>query len=300
MICQTLPLLVLALLAGKALSAQPLIVHEWGLWHLVEGNAQIMPQMLDTLPDHVHKFGVNGWLNFGTTPSGTIVKKPVAWFYGPAGATVEYKLTQRNNGRILAAFPAAAVYNRGLTTWKLTLGPKNFPGSKGAINQSSWFDKLYLPGANAVSYPEKNETEGFLFYEASTFSDLPVSLVGDVLTIKEPLPLVLAVSRDESGLSVHFANAIGIAAKWTFPTALKTMETTQAESELARRLISLGLFAEEAKAFATVWRPELFETLGKRLLVLLSQKTYARLLPAEIIPAPAKFVRIGAILVEMP
>ncbi len=300
MIRKTLPFLVLALFSGKAQAAEPLVVHEWGLWHLVEGKAQVMPQVLDTLPTHVHKFVAGVWPNFGTMPSGMIVKKPVAWFYGPEGTVAEYKLTQKDKGLILANFPAVAVWNQGIATWKLTLGPKNFSAPKGEISPSPWYDKLYLPDANAVSHQDKNETEGFLFYEASTFSDLPVSLVGGALAVKEPLPLVLAVSRDEAGLAVQFTNAIGTAAQWTFPTSLDRMETSQAVGELARRLIGLGLFEGEAKAFATVWQPELFETLGKRVLVILPQKTYARLLPVEIIPAPQSFVRVGAILVEMP
>jgi len=300
MIRNTLPLLALALFTNLAQATEPLVAHEWALWHLVQGHAQVMPQVLDTLPAHVHNYAGNSGFPFGTSLDGTIVKKPVAWFYGPEGTVVEYWLRQKNNGHILATFPTPAAWNPSMTTWTLTLGPKNARERAGESGQSPWYGKLYLPQANAVSNPATLETEGFLFYEASVFSSLPVALVAGGLEVREPLPLVLAVFRQASGLAVHFQTALGKTAKWTFPGSLNRMETAQASAELTQRLVSQGLFEAEAKAFAAVWQPELFETPGKRVLVLLPQKTYESLLPVEITPAPTRFVRVGAILVEMP
>ena len=303
---KSVSLLALAFLFGPAQAAEPLVAHEWGLWHLMGGDAQTMGQVFETLPPHVNNSIVDmndfGWPNFGTLPDGTVVKKPVVWFYGPEGSAVEYKLTPRDQGNVLANFPSVSDSEFNVSaTWKLTLGAKGFPEPEGEKGVSPWYGKLYLPDANSVSVPEKNETEGFLFYEASTFSGLPVALSENGFVVfTETMPLVVSISKDDAGLAVQFDNALPATIQWQFPAAAEKMDTAQAADKLTQQLVRFGLFEPEAKAFVSVWQPELFETNGRCVLAVLAPETYARLLPAQITPAPQSFVRVGAILVDLP
>jgi hypothetical protein len=63
-------------------------------------------------------------------------------------------------------------------------------------------------------------------------------------------------------------------------------------AEMQRALVSEGLFEREAIAMVKTWQDSWFSESGWRVLYTLPEKWTDELLPAEINPAPAQFVRV--------
>jgi hypothetical protein len=64
---------------------------------------------------------------------------------------------------------------------------------------------------------------------------------------------------------------------------------------LIGQLKEAGLFADEAKSLADLWKQELFLTPGVTLFYRLPQEEYDRLLPMNMKPKPEKLVRVGLV-----
>ncbi|HAU28881.1 MAG TPA: hypothetical protein DCW68_02070 [Rhodospirillaceae bacterium] len=302
-----LPALALSLIMATPALAQTsgLTAHEWGLWHLSGNLAETMPQVQETLPPHVNNTLITiddfGWPSFGNRPDGMIVRKPVVWFYGAEGTALTYKVNLSGNSRIIANFPSldGSLGEPGTAVWNLTLGEKDFAEPEQEKGMSPWYGKLYLPEANSVSFKERNETEGFLFYEASVLHELPISRNESGVTLDEDMPLVVSIlNMPGQGVSVQFNHNVA-KGDYPFPQDMGKTDIESATATLSKALEDMGLFKAEAEAFTSVWQPELFE-LGGRVLVILPQETYNRLLPATITPKPERFIRIGAIMTEVP
>jgi hypothetical protein len=68
-------------------------------------------------------------------------------------------------------------------------------------------------------------------------------------------------------------------------------------AKLREALLDAGLFAPEADSLLELWRKQLFESDGVTVFHLLPRKEYDRMLPLEIVPAPAGGpVRVGIAL----
>jgi hypothetical protein len=65
---------------------------------------------------------------------------------------------------------------------------------------------------------------------------------------------------------------------------------------LIGQLKEAGLFEDEAKSLADLWKQELFETPGMTLFYRLPQDEYDRLLPLKMKPKPEKLVRVGLVV----
>jgi hypothetical protein len=65
---------------------------------------------------------------------------------------------------------------------------------------------------------------------------------------------------------------------------------------LAKQLTDVGLFEDEAKSLAEVWKKDFFQADGLTLFFRLPQEEYEKLLPMKLKPRPEKLVRVGLVL----
>jgi hypothetical protein len=80
-------------------------------------------------------------------------------------------------------------------------------------------------------------------------------------------------------------------------TELNAMEWPQAGVvTLTKQLKDAGLFEDEARALAVVWKAEFFQAEGLTLFYRLPQEEYEKLLPMKLKPRPEKLVRVGLVL----
>jgi hypothetical protein len=69
-----------------------------------------------------------------------------------------------------------------------------------------------------------------------------------------------------------------------------------AAASLTTKLKDAGLFEDEAKALADIWKKDIFAADGLTMFYRLPQEEYERLLPMKLNPRPEKLVRVGLIL----
>jgi len=65
---------------------------------------------------------------------------------------------------------------------------------------------------------------------------------------------------------------------------------------LTKQLKDAGLFEDEAKSLAEVWKKDFFQADGLTLFFRLPQEEYEKLLPMKLRPRPEKLVRVGLVL----
>jgi hypothetical protein len=65
---------------------------------------------------------------------------------------------------------------------------------------------------------------------------------------------------------------------------------------LTKQLKDAGLFEDEAKSLADVWKKDFFQADGLTLFFRLPQEEYEKLLPMKLKPRPEKLVRVGLVL----
>jgi hypothetical protein len=65
---------------------------------------------------------------------------------------------------------------------------------------------------------------------------------------------------------------------------------------LTKQLKDAGLFEDEAKSLAEVWKKDFFQADGLTLFFRLPQEEYEKLLPMKLKPRPEKLVRVGLVL----
>ena len=113
-------------------------------------------------------------------------------------------------------------------------------------------------------------------------------------------------SAKRQGLYIEVAN--GLAQARVVPVAegesdvdLQAIAPTTAAAAQGRFLAMLtdyGLTSEEAAGLADVWKPQFWQTPGKRLLVILAAKDYDAMCPLRVRPKPTEVVRLGVLLTE--
>jgi hypothetical protein len=88
----------------------------------------------------------------------------------------------------------------------------------------------------------------------------------------------------------------------TKPTALEFNEVEAKDwphaglVTLTKQLKDVGLFEDEARALADVWKQEFFQAEGLTLFYRLPQEEYEKLLPMKLKPRPEKLLRVGLVL----
>jgi hypothetical protein len=65
---------------------------------------------------------------------------------------------------------------------------------------------------------------------------------------------------------------------------------------LTKQLTDSGLFEDEARSLAEVWKKDFFQADGLTLFFRLPQEEYEKLLPMKLKPRPEKLVRVGLVL----
>jgi hypothetical protein len=71
--------------------------------------------------------------------------------------------------------------------------------------------------------------------------------------------------------------------------------STEGAETLVKQLIAFGLYEDEAKSLADLWKKEMFETPGLNLFYRLPQEEYDRRLPLTITPNAESTVRAGLV-----
>jgi hypothetical protein len=97
---------------------------------------------------------------------------------------------------------------------------------------------------------------------------------------------IARVAKLEAGAKVAELEFKGADAKGWPANGLET---------LVGQLKEAGLFGDEAKSLADLWKEELFLTPGVTLFYRLPQEEYERLLPLKMKPKPEKLVRVGLV-----
>jgi hypothetical protein len=97
---------------------------------------------------------------------------------------------------------------------------------------------------------------------------------------------IARVAKLEAGAKVAELEFKGADAKGWPASSLDT---------LVGQLKEAGLFGDEAKSLADLWKEELFLTPGVTLFYRLPQEEYERLLPLKMKPKPEKLVRVGLV-----
>ena len=85
-------------------------------------------------------------------------------------------------------------------------------------------------------------------------------------------------------------------------TEFSTLDLPHHDEEVELRLVQLlvehGLSPKEAQGLVDCWRPQFFETQGRRLLTIFGKKEYDQLCPISISPTPTQLCRVGIVLTE--
>jgi hypothetical protein len=150
------------------------------------------------------------------------------------------------------------------------------------------------------------EREKFIYYDGLVPAGRPANLTvdKDVISIGNSaghaLVDVTVVDR-RSPEHPRVARLAKLAAK-AEPQALKFEEVSakiwpaSAQEALIAVLKEAGLFEDEAKALAVVWKRDFFQSDGLTLFYRLPQEEYEKLLPMKMNPRPEKLVRVGLVL----
>jgi hypothetical protein len=146
-----------------------------------------------------------------------------------------------------------------------------------------WENFIYYDGL----IPSTDALSIRVAHDALTLSNRARHAVHDVTVIDRREPGVVRVGR----VARIDAGAQAVSPKFT---RIPSKDWPQAGvSVLIRQLSEAGLFEDEAKAMAEVWRKDFFETEGLTLFYRLPQEEYDRLLPLEVKPrTPEKTVRV--------
>ncbi|MEM7457357.1 MAG: hypothetical protein AAF456_23680 [Planctomycetota bacterium] len=172
-----------------------------------------------------------------------------------------------------------------------------------------WWQRLREVPSSWIS--SRGESEKFLYYDGPTRKSSPVQAVleEDNITLNVPKPwrhgdprdyhfMYIEVAADGSISAVDEANSL----LNREPLELDINENRISGDAVSERLLELlvekGLNAEEATGLIDCWRPQFFETEGRRLLTIFDRQEYDRLCPIKIRPESSELARVGIVLTE--
>jgi hypothetical protein len=172
-----------------------------------------------------------------------------------------------------------------------------------------WWNRLRDVPSSWVH--SRGETERFLFYDGPTEHPSPVLATLDATQVNVTFPkdgfwknpvvsylffvevadgVVSACDGASEFQRDHPTSALAIA---NLPHHGET-----AIKRLSKILVESGLSQPEADGLVDCWRPQFFETEGKRLITVFGKSEYDRLCPISVSPAPTEFARVGIVLTE--
>ena len=156
----------------------------------------------------------------------------------------------------------------------------------------------------------RGEAERFLYYDGPTEKPSPVYVVvdGPQLEIGTSHKSNLPYERELLYIEV---NGLDISAVRRSVSVLKHPKTLildtsdrplkgeQVAAKLTDQLVSHGLSREEADGLVDCWRPQFFETDGRRLLTIFGKEEYEQMCPMTVSPKPTELARVGIVLTEL-
>ena len=176
----------------------------------------------------------------------------------------------------------------------------------------AWWDRLREVDTSWVD--NRGESERFLYYDGPTELPSPVRVnqQADHLII-DAIDGHLhnsATRISRTHLYIEVENGKMSAAKnrkrfskhikqIKMPTTELNYQDAEVEAQLNEVLKSYGLSANEARGLVDCWRPQFFNTDGKRLLTIFGNKEYEKLCPLEVRPKPTELSRVGIVLTEL-
>ena len=172
-----------------------------------------------------------------------------------------------------------------------------------------WWNRLREVPSSWVC--NRGESERFLYYDGPTENPSPVMVLVDgrqlaidaqgqyynatysrdlfFIQVKEQeisaCHQVMTVSNDSNDL--------------IFETANRPFSGDQVSQKLLELLVNKGLSSDEAAGLVDCWRPQFFETPGRRLLTVFGKDEYDELCPISVSPEPTELARVGIVLTEL-
>ena len=311
--------------ASTRLDPVGVVAHEWGTFTSVAGPDGTAVDWLPVggpvdLPCFVDRYknlrlvkvnlGLSRPLTYNEAPRvlrGKVrTETPVVYFYSPADATVDVRVTFPR-GLMTEWYPRATVRQ-----------PEFTPGSLSRINITStieWRDVKVSP-RSIENYPVEpgpshyyaaratdaspvlvnGQQEKFLFYRGVASFDVPVSALttsdGGVRVKSlgsHGLRSVILFENRGGRLGFRVHGALHGEATVAAPASLADPAAIRAELE--RALTDAGLYPREARAMVETWRDSWFEE-GTRIFYVLAPQDVDRLLPLDIQPAPRHVARV--------
>ncbi len=308
-----------------AADAKKLSVHEWGVFRIHDdldmANASVRSTW-DGLPPFVH-----GHIRGRSVPQhwGALEERdrPILFFHAdsPVEVTVRVQFPGGMPGVWWPGTEEPALFGNQKQPpvgdhllWRL--GVKQPPRmwypktpAPPEVEKGHWFERLrevksdeifasFGPGGRYV------EREKFLYYDGlfpqGRWVKIEVSPEKLNLTnrVKHPLYDVTVIDRRADD-KVRIGRLALLEPGDRTEIALKEFDSSTlvstATAALTTQLVASGLFPDEAKSLADLWRKEMFETPGLHLFYRIPSPEYDRLMPLTIEPKPESVVRTGLV-----
>jgi hypothetical protein len=311
--------------AQSAPADKVLTVHEWGVFRVNQdaefANAE-MRAAWDDLPEFAY-----GHIKGRAVPqhwgAAEFRRQPVIFFHAKQATQVRVKV-EFPGGMAGVWFPATekpAVFGEAkqpkvgdALEWSLAVKqlpngwlPKRptLPDASGKLSvarlrqvQSDEIFARYSPNRADV------EREKFIYYDgifpqgkwlAAKVDKDKVFLTSQV---KHPMFDITVVDRRGDAPRIGRLDKLdgGVkAAEVAFAKADAGRFASEAADALVKQLVAAGLFEDEAKSLADLWRKEMFETPGVCLFFRLPQEEYDVRLPLTLTPKAESLVRVGLV-----
>jgi hypothetical protein len=299
-------LALIAILSAGNLLAEPLVVHEWGTFTVLQDeNGNAIPGINiddEPVPGFVHRVGslilspaVARLASKAPLPHchRDVVMRletPVVYFYPPnGGAAVVDVEVDFPSGWITEYYPDAAVSAPGLKegrirqeetgtlVWKdLRVGGR----ADGPRTDSHVWKTPREVDAASVQTPQ-GEAERYLFYRGVANLEAPVRVSRDGDALKMTGETRVGWLADFRGDGTVAFTKAGPEMPATFEDySKKNLERLR--SEMRDELIAEGLFPKEAEAMLKTWEDSYFQSRGLRLFYMVPREWTDRHLPLRI------------------
>lgn len=310
--------------AADPFCQKDLVLHEWGVLSVysdVETANADMRDEWDALPKFV--FGqVEGRVMPNAGFYG-LAKLPVIHLYSPVPADVNVRVDFPPAGKPLVWWPenvnnvhdfqnGRSKLRGNFLEWQVQIkSPQAANAALLEVPSGHWISALRTVKSEELTVFGMNgqspTREKFLYYDGTLPAPKPIEItrVKDQLIVKNrgevAVSDVTVVDRRTVGkVLIARIEALGAGSQTplTFAEADVKEAAVKGAETLAGQLKQAGLFDDEAKVIASVWKKALFEADGLTTFYRLPQSEYDRLLPLMVNPRPEKLVRV--MLVHQP
>jgi hypothetical protein len=286
----------------KDSNQQGLIVHEWGVIQLDLGSKGALLRANPSEED-LPKF-----VEMPKPPKQERWEpprpmKPIIYFYAQealksvqAGVKIDESFT--------AWFPKCSKATDKSLSWSFSISPqkpRNCEIKK--VDKDSWW--AIARDTDSAFVRTGNTVEKFLFYEGLCDFEpaLGIKIGKDnkiTLTNQSDKAIrhIFIISVKDKDPRVDYIKELD--AKKENSCDLPERKTAEPLKELEKALVEAGLYEKEASGMVRVWEKDFFKTDGLRVLYILSQEDYDKLLPVEINPKPKEIRRVMVVQIECP